>query len=112
MDMATPTETPEEVPPEEDSPKAGGYVICIACKPDGSYDVYKDEPESAAEPASEEAGEPGGNAPSMGQPETHTVDSLEEALKQVIRIHKQNPMDDSYSSQMSAGFHGESTTPY
>jgi hypothetical protein len=112
MPMATPaTDEPEptEEPPAGEASESGGYTICVTCKPDGSFEVYK---EDAEEEASEPAGQAEAMEPPAGEPARQSVDSLEEALKQVIRIHKQNPMDQSYSGQMSAGFQGENTTPY
>lgn len=101
--------------------EGGGYTICIACKPDGSFTVYKegaDEETQEAGSGEQPAGAPGDQAGAtppaggMAQPEGKTVDSLEEALKAVIRLHQLNPMDHSYSANMSAGFQGENTKPY
>jgi hypothetical protein len=111
MDMPMPhADAPDQVPPADAAHgQSGGYTICIDCQPDGSFDVYKED-------AQEEAAEPAGQAEDTeapaGEPAHQNVDSLEEALKQVIRIHRENPMDQSYSSHMSAGFQGEHQTPY
>jgi hypothetical protein len=116
MDMPMPqANAPDQAPPADDIQKeSGGYTICIACQPDGSFEVYKeDAQDEATEPVGGMAGAPmAGASAEAGQPERERVDSLEEALKQVIRIHRQNPMDQSYSAQVSAGFQGEHQTPY
>jgi hypothetical protein len=111
MDMPTPSAdtTDQASPADETSQASGGYTICIDCQPDGSFEVYKED-------AQEEAAEPPGHAEDTeapaGEPQHQRVDSLEEALKQVIRIHRENPMDQSYSAHMAAGFQGEHQTPY
>lgn len=103
---------PTQAPPAADAQEPGGYTICIDCKPDGSFEVYKDEAHDAQETMPGPAGAGEGMPTQANEPERQRVDSLEDALKQVIRIQRQNPMDQSYSGQMSAGFQGENRTPY
>ena len=124
--MQPSTQTPgDEAEPTEEAPAAeaqesDGYTICLKCKADGSFEVYKETEHDDASPMPMGAGESGMPTPSpaMGgggeapaeQPET--ADNLEDALKLIVRLHKQNPMDQSYAGQMSAGFAGENRTPY
>ena len=99
----------EPAPPDD----TAGYTICIDCKPDGTYAVHKEPLETPEAETSE--GAPAETAPTPGSPsETApvTVDSFEEALKAAVRIQQANPMDQSYNSQMSAGFQSQNMKPY
>ncbi len=118
MSPATPDE-PEltEEAPAAEAHESGDYTICVTCKADGSFEVYKETEHEEADTAMPNASMPmmGEGEPMPGstsQPETFQANSLEDALKHVIRIHKQNPMDQSYAGQMSAGFQGEHREPY
>jgi len=116
--MQPSTQTPgDEAEPTEEAPAAeaqesDGYTICLECKPDGTFEVYKEPEPDDAGPMPMGAGEAGMPPASSEQPESQSADSLEDALKLIVRLHKQNPMDQSYAGQMSAGFQGEHRTPY
>ena len=94
-------EMPMEEPAEAmEEPATGdvsqGYSIDISCLPDGSYQVSGPEP--LAEEAAEETGAPGSE---MGE----TFDSIGAALKEVLRIAKENPMGSDQAS-FEAGYSG------
>lgn len=108
--------TPDEAEPTEEAPAAeaqesGGYTSCLHRKPDGTYEVYQmqEPPEAEGGAGPMPMGE--GEMPAA-EPERQTADDLEGALKLLVRLDKQNPKDQSYAGQMSAGFQGEHREPY
>lgn len=116
MNAATDEAEPTEEAPAAEAQEPGGYTICIDVKPDNTFEVYKEAPEPAeATTGSPDQGDTGAPTPEPTEPpseDRQSFDSLDEALKQVIRLHRQNPMDQSYGAQVSAGFQGEHQTPY
>lgn len=83
--------------PAEDTQADAPYKICLAPHPDGTFHVYKQS--MAEEPGNESA------APSEEMHDTFTT--MEEALKQVIRIFKDNPVSGDEHAQMMAGARAE-----
>ena len=74
-----------------------GYVIEVTCKSDGTFVVTGPEPvqEEAVE---ENAGGEGDMA------EGEVLDSIGAALKEVLRITKENPMSGGEAENMEAGY--------
>jgi len=82
--------------PDDTGDLSQGYCIEISVLPDGTYQVSP--PESLKEEAAEEqGGEPGSEA---GQ----TFDSVGAALKQVLKLMKDNPVGGDGQASFEAGY--------
>lgn len=90
----TATSAPAASPAPTEAPAVAGFVICIACKPDGTFNVSSEPMEA------EEKGE------GVGKP----VSSIGEALKEAINIYQNQGT--TGEGEFQAGFGaGESAGP-
>lgn len=95
MDMM---ENPSEsvIPPSQDTDYAQGYEIRIRVKPDGfTVDGPLPLPQSAGNESEESEDEEGG------------IPDLPTALKHVIAITKEHPLDTDLNGHFEAGYSGE-----
>lgn len=88
--------------PTEDK-KSAPYKICVVPYEDGTFAVYKESMESAEPVEGESPIE--GEAPAEPSEEMHhECSTMEEALKKVIKLHRENPvLGDEQSAFSAAG---------
>ena len=83
-------ETPADGYNDATDQATGAYKICVVPNPDGTFNVYK---------------EALGGGPAMGgEAQGETLESLELALKMVIKIVQDNPPGGDAQKQFGAGF--------
>lgn len=106
--MGAPSALPAPAaPPAVEMGGDGSYTICLTVQKDGTFQVYK---ESAVHESSEVSGEDlmGGESEDvMGGDKGDTYDNIEDALRGVVKLYRENPVGDNPTAQMKAGYGAE-----
>lgn len=96
--------TDDETPSEpEDQPESGGYLLALKVRPDGSLAVCKKPLEAEQAPPVE-----GAAPPDEGTYDEIEVDNIEQALKAILKLYKDNPIEAGEEAHLQAGYHAES----